>query len=766
MSAGNIRAGSAYVEIFARDSQFYSAMQRVQQKFAAVGAAVRQMGTQLTLGGAALGAPMAVALRQFSSFDDAIRMTGAVSQATAPQLAELTAKARELGATTSFTATQVAELMGELGRAGFSTDEIQDMTGAVLDLSRATGTDATASAGIMAATLRQFAMGAGDAVRVADVLTAAANKTFNSVTSLGEAFAYAGPVAAAAGMDLEETAAILGTLGNVGIQGSEAGTALRRLLTITGAEAEKLQGIFGVSFLDAAGNVRPLIDTLGEVAAATNDLASGERTKRFNEAFGLLGITSATVIGRVAADTRQLDAELRKVAGTAATTAKQMDAGLGGSLRILMSAVEGVALAFGDAVAPSLQALAQGAQRAADVVRQFLVDFPQVARFAAALAGGMFALGLAAIGAGIGIQIMAKGLAVVRVALAMLPALFSPVGLAIAGVVAGVGAAVVVARNLSPAFRRETDAIASALANLDLVSAWKIMNLNFAIALAQMGAAVDPFLRPVRDAIAATAAFIGDKLTEGLDRFMGVFGADIITLQVALEKLGVYFRAAFDWGFALRGMRAAIADAERRAAEARAKAPTADARAEQRAMERRVAADQRAEAADNAQAAWTDTIQGLRDELEAVHEQVARGRQEAEQAAPAGGPAARAAAAGGQLGAPAADAVPDAAAGAAGGPRAVGTFGSAAGLGIASQLAAPGGVVAMSPAAARAPAAAAAAQAGVQAAADLQGLGGRLSTGLEAVVRAVREHAALTAAGNDVLRKIAANTGRPGAALT
>ena len=84
----------------------------------------------------------------------------------------------------------------------------------------------------------------------------------------------------------------------------------------------------------------------------------------------------------------------------------------------------------------------------------------------------------------------------------------------------------------------------------------------------------------------------------------------------------------------------------------------------------------------------------------------------------------------------------------------------------AAGVIAPGGVVAASPAAARAPAVAAAAQAGVQAAADLQGLGGRLSTGLEAVVRAVREHAALTATGNDVLRQIAANTGRPGAALT
>ncbi len=116
--------------------------------------------------------------------------------------------------------------MTELGRAGFSPKQIEEMTGAVMNLARATGTDATVSSGIMSATIRQFSLEATDAVRVSDRLTAAANMSFNSVESLGEALQYAGPVAADANMSLEETLAVLGTLGNLGIQGSEAGTAL------------------------------------------------------------------------------------------------------------------------------------------------------------------------------------------------------------------------------------------------------------------------------------------------------------------------------------------------------------------------------------------------------------------------------------------------------------------------------------------------------------------------------------------------------------
>ncbi len=80
-------------------------------------------------------------------------------------------------------------------------------------------------------------------------------------------------------MSLEETLAILGTLGNLGIQGSEAGTALRRLLTLSAAESEKFQKVFGVATKDAQGNARDLVDILGEVATASANMGTGDRPK-------------------------------------------------------------------------------------------------------------------------------------------------------------------------------------------------------------------------------------------------------------------------------------------------------------------------------------------------------------------------------------------------------------------------------------------------------------------------------------------------------
>ncbi|MGA1619694.1 MAG: phage tail tape measure protein, partial [Pirellulales bacterium] len=254
MAAAGIRMGKVFVEIGADSKQFFRAISRANKRIGQIGQSMRNVGTRMTAIGAGLAVPLGLASKQFASFDDAIRATAAVTgnlgAEGAASLQMLTDKARELGATTSFTAVEVANLMTELGRAGFDATEITSMTESVLALARATGTDASLSAGILAATLRQFSLEAGDAAKVADILTTAANSTFNTVEGLGESLKFAGPVAKSLGISLEDTVAVLGVLGNVGIQGSEAGTALRRLSTIAAGSGEKLQSLFGVQNTD------------------------------------------------------------------------------------------------------------------------------------------------------------------------------------------------------------------------------------------------------------------------------------------------------------------------------------------------------------------------------------------------------------------------------------------------------------------------------------------------------------------------------------
>lgn len=397
-SSRSVRAGRAFVEFFLEDNPLKRGLTVAERRLRQFGARVQNIGRTAFAAGFGGLAATALPVAQLIAFDDAIRMTGAVSQATGADLERLRNTALELGRTTSFTAVQVAQLMGELGKAGFSVDEIDQMTAAVLNLSRASGTDAVMSAGIMAATLRQFSLGAEHATRVADVMTLAANATFNSVEQLGEALSYAGPVAADLGMSLEDTVAILGTLGNVGIQGSNAGTALRRLGTITAAEADKMRALFGVEFLDAGKNLRPLVQVMGELAAATNDLPAGERIAKMNEAFGLLGITGATVMASTAADTERLATALRDAGGTAQKTAADMDAGPGGVWRRFTSAIEGAAIAIGTALAPTLEKFGTYITDITGKVTEWIAKNGELIVYALKTTAAVFAAGVALIG--------------------------------------------------------------------------------------------------------------------------------------------------------------------------------------------------------------------------------------------------------------------------------------------------------------------------------------------------------------------------------
>lgn len=471
-SRSGIEAGRAFVRMFLMDEQMKAGLAKVQGQLRATAAIVGNIGAQMTAVGIGWSLPFAAAVATFIPFSDAMKTVGAVSQSTEAELAMLTTTAKHLGATTSFTATQVAQMMTELGRAGFKPQQVNEMTAAVMNLARASGTEAAMASGIMAATLRQFGLEATDAAHVADVLTHAANATFNSVESLGEALKYAGPVAKSLGMSLEDTVAILGTLGNMGIQGSEAGTALRRLSVLSAAEAGKMQEVFGVAFLDAAGNARPLVDVLGDVAMSLNGLASGERVGKMNEAFGLLGITAASVMAETTADTIKLSKELENLDGTAAKTAAAMDSGLGGSFRIFMSAVEGVAIALAEAIEGPLAAWMEwGSQMAGELLILIKHNHTLVQGLAyigtIVLTAGGALLGFAAAAKLVAFGIMAWTAATkaATVAQTMLLALSGPKGWGVLLIGAGIAAAA--AYKVQTAYEAESKTLEAAIAKND-----------------------------------------------------------------------------------------------------------------------------------------------------------------------------------------------------------------------------------------------------------------------------------------------------------
>jgi len=449
-NASAIRAGAAYVELFCKDNRFTRGLRIAERRLRAFGQKVSQIGKRMLLFSGAIATPLAFASRTFAGFEDQMKAVQAVTGAVGDEFDRLYDQAKRLGRTTSFTAAQVAGGMLSLGRAGFNPAEIEAAIPGVLNLARATGTDLAMATDIAAGTLRAFSLEADQMGRVTDVLVATANNSAQTMEDLGESMKYAAPIAEEYGLSLEETAKALGVLANMQIKGSMAGTTLRQvMLQLADPNVRRQLQEIGIQATDVTGNLRPLLGRiLAEVGAAMGQMGSAQRLSLAQSLFGKRAAAGALKLAK--SDFPALADAIDNAGDVAERTAKVMDSGLGGAFRRLLSALEGVQIAVGEALSKPLGGVMDKIAGLAVTIAEIIAENKQwiigISGTVAAIAGvgaALVALGIAGqavafIFGGIAATIGAVGAAIGFIG-SVLAALLSPIGLVTAAVV-GLGA--------------------------------------------------------------------------------------------------------------------------------------------------------------------------------------------------------------------------------------------------------------------------------------------------------------------------------------
>jgi len=452
---GSIRAGKAYVEIGAITAPLEAALRKASMTLKAWGSQVQSIGQRAMLAAGAMAAPVALSSRVYANFSDQMKAVQAVSGATAAEMRMLTNTAEDLGRTTSYTAAQVGEAMLNLARSGFRPKEINDAISGILALARATGTDLAVAGDIAAGTLRAFNLEATESQRVADVLTATANNSAQTLEDLGEAMKYVAPVAQEYGLSLEETAKAIGALANVQIKGSMAGTSLRQMMVALANPAirAKIEAL-GVAVTDATGGFRKDFGKmLLELGEAMKSLPAPERLALLYELFGSRSAAKLAVSNfpKLAVSNFQgLNDAIDNAAGNAKRAAEIMDSGLGGAWRRLTSALEGVQIAIGKvvelAISPLMDALGNVLVQVAQWINANRAAVMVVLGAVAAvgtLGATLFAAGIGLKAAGVALGTLATIGKLVALAFAgmqaAVTALLSPLGLLVASL-AGIGA--------------------------------------------------------------------------------------------------------------------------------------------------------------------------------------------------------------------------------------------------------------------------------------------------------------------------------------
>lgn len=245
---------------------------------------------------------MARAYKYSAGVQNEVWTASKIAGATIAEQREMLQLAKDVNEITPLTASDVASGQRYLAMAGNKFDAINEMIGPASKLASIFTMPVGQKGGVadlMTNIMSMYQIPMGEAARVTDDLYTAVTNANISLTDLAQSISYAGADMATAGVDLRQTAAAIGVLGDMGIQGSMAGTSLANMIRYLqlslvnqkkkGYNALADLGLSPDEFFDAQGNLIDLYTIYQKFAKAAVDLPSRIETPTFFNIFGVRG---------------------------------------------------------------------------------------------------------------------------------------------------------------------------------------------------------------------------------------------------------------------------------------------------------------------------------------------------------------------------------------------------------------------------------------------------------------------------------------------
>lgn len=322
----------------------------------------KELGKAMTVTGIAIAGTLGLAVKEFADFESGMSNVKAITNSTGQELEDLTALAKEMGRTTVFSAKESAEAMKFLGMAGFNTQEIMQSLEGTLNLAAASGIDLGRAADIASNILTGFRLDAGETDRVVDLLASTISSSNVDMEQMSEAMKFFAPTAASFGVSIEEASAVVGVLGNAGLQGSIAtralATSMNRLADPT-KKMRKTMRKLNLEFFDSEGSFIGVTSSVKMLEESLKDSTDEQKAAAISTIFGQQALKQWNVL--LAAGSDELSdytGKLNDVEGAAQRMADTQLDNLSGSMKLLKSAVSGLAIEIGSKLAPTLRKIA------------------------------------------------------------------------------------------------------------------------------------------------------------------------------------------------------------------------------------------------------------------------------------------------------------------------------------------------------------------------------------------------------------------------
>lgn len=323
---------------------------------------------------------------QGAEFIDTMTTVSAITNSTKEELEMLSETAQSLGLETMFGSQDIASGMKYLAMAGNTVEQVNDMIKGAAYVANTTGMELGGKGGaadLITNVMKTFKIeGTGASELIGDQLTKATLSANISMTDLAESIKYSAADMVILKKELPEVAAMIGTLGNAGIQGSMAGTSLgnmaRYLIKAFNPKTDaysflQKMGLSQQDFVDAKGDLIDFGDIMEKISKGVERLPSTDRSKAIGAIFGIRGQRAANAIMNDLEGYRNLlDQIQNNSAGFAKSIVDKRMNTLAGSIDKVSSAWENLKVAFVEQIAPTLMPILNTVSSIIEAVREFV----------------------------------------------------------------------------------------------------------------------------------------------------------------------------------------------------------------------------------------------------------------------------------------------------------------------------------------------------------------------------------------------------------
>lgn len=344
-------------------------IQRIGDGFSSVGESMLPIAAGITAIGAAGG-------RAFIDFDSIITGAAAKAGATAEEMEMMRQKASQFGADFPISATQAAEGMDRLAAAGYDANQVVGVMPSVITAAVASGEDLATTSDVVSNALNIWNLKQGDiaqnAMRVADVVQMASNKSSLGMADFGLAMQYAGAPAATLNVSIEQLATAMAIMKNNGIEASTIGTSLRsvfsRLSEPPKPAAEAIEAL-GLQVKDASGNFLGLQPIVEQLRGKILNLSNTEQVAYAKALAGEEAYSGLLALVKTAPEEYQaLQNAMDSATGSSQAQFEVMKGTLKNSIDGMLGSLESLAINFGSVLTPQIKAMTDAIGGFADMI--------------------------------------------------------------------------------------------------------------------------------------------------------------------------------------------------------------------------------------------------------------------------------------------------------------------------------------------------------------------------------------------------------------